>query len=196
MATQQATLTPTTDQTPVTVSIPTKELSGTQWVARFPTSTSVGDLTTEFEASVNKFIAAIKEAGGSVAISATYRPKERAYLMHYSSAISKGIIAPEDVPEMDGVNIEWVHSTSAQSISAATSMASGYGIVYPPALTSRHTQRKAIDMTISNMSGKTIVNASGASVLITHLSDLNPVGTTYGVKKLVSDPPHWSTDAH
>ncbi|MBU6961417.1 hypothetical protein KRR23_27255 [Pseudomonas sp. CVAP len=86
--------------------------------------------------------------------------------MHYSLAISKGIIAPEDVATMDGVTIDWVHSTSAQSISAATSMASGYGIVYPPALANRHTERKAIDKTTSNMSGKTIIDASGASILI------------------------------
>jgi hypothetical protein len=26
--------------------------------------------------------------------------------------------------------------------------------------------------------------------------DLNPAGTTYGVKKLVFDPPRWSTDGH
>lgn len=196
MATAQATLTPTADQTPAVVSVPAKELSGAQWIARFPTSASVDDLTPDFGAKVNSFIAAIKTAGGSVRISATYRPKERAYLMHYSAAISNGTVAPASVPSMDGVNIEWVHSTPAESISAATSMKTGYGIVYPPALVSRHSDKTAIDMTITGMSGKPIVDATGTTVSITNLSDLNPVGATYGVIKLVSDPPHWSVDGH
>lgn len=196
MATAQAALTPTANQTPAVVSVSSKELSGAQWVARFPTSASVDDLTPDFRANVNRFIAAIQTAGGSVRISATYRPKERAYLMHYSAAISKGTIAAENVPAMDGVNIEWVHSTPAESISAATSMATGYGIVFPPALISRHSDKTAIDMTITGMSGKSIVDAAGTTIAITNLSDLNPVGATYGVNKLVSDPPHWSADGH
>jgi len=71
-------------------------------------------------------------------------------------------------------------------------MASAYEIVYPPALVSRHTERSAIDMTISGVKNKKIKNASGTEVLIKRDSDLHSVGATYGVNKLLSDPPHWS----
>lgn len=196
MATAQAALTPTADTKPVTVRIPAKELSGAQWVSRFPGSVSTSDLTPDFRAKVDKFIAAIKTAGGSEKISATFRPKERAYLMHYASAISRKDITADKVPAMSGVEINWVHPTPAATLSAATNMARGYGIAYPPVLVSRHSDKTAIDMTISGMIGKKILDASGTTVEIKKLSDLNAVGETYGVIKLVSDPPHWSADGH
>jgi D-alanyl-D-alanine dipeptidase len=196
MATAQAALTPTTDTAPAVISIPAKELSGAQWVARFPTSTAISDLTPSFQTAVNSFLAAITAAGGSVTVSATYRPAERAYLMHYSSRLSKGEITAASIPAMVGVNIEWVHATEAASTAAATAMVSGYGIAFPPALVSNHTRRTAIDMTIRNMVGKSIVDAAGTSVGITRLSELNAVGATFGVIKLASDPPHWSEDGH
>jgi glycerophosphoryl diester phosphodiesterase len=135
-------------------------------------------------------------AEGSVTVSATYWPAERAYLMHYSSRLSKGEITAASIPAMVGVNIEWVHATEAASTAAATAMVSGYGIAFPPALVSNHARRTAIDMTIRNMVGKSIVDAAGTSIGITRLSDLNAVGATFGVIKLASDPPHWSEDGH
>lgn len=196
MATAQATLTPTTNTVPAVVSIPAKELSGAQWVSRFPGSTAITDLAPSVQTSVNSFLTAITAAGGSTTISATYRPPERAYLMHYSSKLSKREISAASIPAMTGVNIEWVHPTEAESVTAATAMASGYGIAYPPALISNHTRRTAIDMTIRNMVGKTITDANGTGVSISRLSDLNAVGATFGVIKLASDPPHWSDDGH
>ncbi|MFH0129977.1 hypothetical protein ACGLHS_07180 [Variovorax sp. VaC1] len=168
------------------------ELSGRKWVSRFPTGTSTNDLTPVFRRNTNDFIAAIESAGGSVRISATFRPKERAYLMHYAAAIANGSTAADRVPAMPGVDIEWDHGSAEKSRAAAREMASGYDIVYPPALASRHTERSAIDMTISGVKNKKIKNASGVEVLIQKDSDLHAVGATYGVKKLVSDPPHWS----
>ena len=129
-------------------------------------------------------------------MSATYRPAERAYLMHYSSRLSKAEITAASIPAMVGVNIEWVHATEAASTASVTAMVSGYGIAFPPALVSNHTPRTAIDMTIRNLVGKSIVAAAGTSVSITRLSDLNAVGATFGVIKLASDPPHWSDDGH
>jgi D-alanyl-D-alanine dipeptidase len=181
---------------PAAAATPTKELSGASWVARFPTSKDISDLTPDFAAAVNKFIDAIKAAGGSVSVSATYRPKERAYLMHYSAAIAKGTVKAKDVPAMAGVNIEWDHGDDKESVKAAQAMASGYDIVYPPALESRHTAKAAIDMTITGIVGKSIVGADGKSVDIKKESDLYPVGAGYGVHKLLSDPPHWSDDGH
>lgn len=116
--------------------------------------------------------------------------------MHYSSSLSRGTIAAKNIPEMAGVNIEWVHPTSTATAAAATAMADGYGIVFPPALISNHTRRTAIDVTISNIVGRTVKDATGADVSIEALPDLNAVGATYGVIKLVSDRPHWSADGH
>lgn len=191
-----AQLTLTTDTTPAVANVPAKEKSGTAWVSRFPTSTSTDDLDSTFKDNVEKFILAIKEAGGAVRISATYRPKERAYLMHYSSRISRGDIAADKVPAMDGVNIDWLHDSDEASKKAATAMANGYAIVYPPALTSRHTEKAAIDMSVTGIVGQKVKDASGKEVEIKKLSDLNAVGATYAVHKLVSDPPHWSDDGH
>ena len=189
-------LTPKTDTTPAVAEAPAKEKSGAHWVSRFLGSASLDDLNPTFKAKAGKFIDAIKAAGGAVSIAATYRPRERAYLMHYSSKISLGDIKADKVPAMDGVNIDWVHDSGDESKKAASAMAKGYTIVYPPALISRHTEKSAVDMTITGIVGKKIKNASGEEVEIKKLSDLNAVGATYGVNKLVSDPPHWSDDGH
>ena len=116
--------------------------------------------------------------------------------MHYSSRLSKAEITAASIPAMVGVNIEWVHATEAALTASVTAMVSGYGIAFPPALVSNHTPRTAIDMTIRNLVGKSIVAAAGTSVSITRLSDLNAVGATFGVIKLASDPSHWSDDGH
>ena len=79
MTTTEATLTPTTDQTPA-VAETSNELSGVQWVARFPGSVSTSDLTSTFGSATDNFIAALRQAGAAVIISATLRPVERAYL--------------------------------------------------------------------------------------------------------------------
>ena len=189
-------LTPKTDTTPAVAEAPAKEKSGAHWVSRFLGSASLDDLNPTFKAKAGKFIDAIKAAGGAVSIAATYRPRARAYLMHYSSKISLGNIKADKVPAMDGVNIDWVHDSGDESKKAASAMAKGYTIVYPPALISRHTEKSAVDMTITGIVGKKIKNASGEEVEIKKLSDLNAVGATYGVNKLVSDPPHWSDDGH
>ena len=168
------------------------ELSGTQWVSRFPTSTSLEELDLPFRNNVKAFTAAVSAAGGSTVVAATYRPKERAYLMHYASVIANGSISAENVPAMAGVNIKWVHESSEKSKVAARQMSAAYGIVFPPALESRHSTRNAIDMTISGMRNKTIKDASGKVVLIKKDSDLVAVGQSYSVVKLLSDPPHWS----
>lgn len=191
-----AELTPKADTTPAVAEVPAKEKSGAKWVSRFPGSASLNDLESTFKEKADKFISAIKAAGGSVSIAATYRPRERAYLMHYASKIARGEITADKVPAMDGVNIDWVHDTNDASKAAASAMAKGYTIVYPPALISRHTERAAVDMTITGIVGKKIKNGSGEDVEIKKLSDLNAVGATYGVNKLVSDPPHWSDNGH
>jgi len=185
------------------------ELSGPQWVARFPTSTSTVDLVQPFRAAVDRFISAMRVAGARVTISATYRPPERAYLMHYSYGIAREGLDPRNVPARGGVNIRWLH-TDAQgrpdlpaSRNAASQMVDGYQIAYRPALTSRHTEGRAIDMNISWQGDLVITDANQQQVTITSTprtgagnTDLHAVGATFGVIKLVTDPPHWSDDGH
>lgn len=173
-----------------------RRLSGVAWVEEFPTSTSTADLSPSFRDAVNAFIAAIDAAGGSVSISATYRPPERAWLMHYAWDISKGTIQPDRVPSKPGVDIEWDHGDKKKSVNAASAMVRGYGIVHRPSLTTNHAGRTAIDMNVSGMMNKTITDKNGKKVTIKKASDLHAVGATYGVHKLVSDPPHWSADGH
>jgi SH3-like domain-containing protein len=69
--------------------MPPKTLSGAGWVAKFPTSTSTTDLVDPFKTNASSFIAALQSAGATVSIGATLRPKQRAYLMHWSFRIAK-----------------------------------------------------------------------------------------------------------
>jgi hypothetical protein len=128
--------------------------------------------------------------------------------MHFSFAVARESLDPGAVPAMAGVDIQWMHQTPAgrpdlaASKMAAEQMVLGYGIVFKPALTSRHIEGKAIDMTISWQGDLKIATAAGTTVTITSLprsgdnTDLHAVGRTYGVIKLATDPPHWSSDGH
>ena len=185
-----------------------RELSGIVWVDRFPTSNETSTLVEDFRDSCDDFIGALEDAGAIVKINATLRPPERAYLMHWSFVLNNGEVEPDDVPPHDGVDIEWMHRKAngqpdfAASRAAAAAMVHGYGIVHRPALTSLHIFGKAIDMTISwdgtlqvkpkNKPRKSISSQPRSG--LNH--DLWAVGATYGVLKLPSDPPHWSSTGH
>jgi hypothetical protein len=180
-------------------------LSGKDWVAKFPTSRSVDDLEPTFQANVKKFLNALATAGATVVINATYRPKERAYLMHYAFRIARQGLSPLDVPVKAGVDIQWVHRTAsgkvdlAASRNAAEEMVLGYDIAFKPALNSNHTLKLAIDMTISWSGDLKIADAAGKVVTIAsprtgQNSQLVKVGASYKVIKLISDPPHWSAN--
>jgi hypothetical protein len=181
-----------------------RRLSGASWVNDFPDSKSTSALAATFAVAVDNFIAAIKGGGATLSIGSTYRPVERAHLMHYAWKVARKEIAAADVPAMTGVDIEWVHATDAQSVQAAKDMVAGYGIVAMPSLTSRHTQKRAIDMTVSWTGTLTIKKADGNSTSISTTprtgenTDLIGVGAGYGVIKAVfaGDPPHWSDDGH
>ncbi len=207
MATVQATLTPKTDTAPAVVSIPAKELSGEQWVGRFPRSKSISDLTPQFGAAVAAFKAALEAGGASVDIANTFRPPESCYLMHWAHEIARNGYSSARVPTMAGVNIEWVHKTPAASLAAAQDMVIGYGIGHlaantPPALDSLHSHRQAVDMTIAWTHNLAIAKQDGTIVTITSTprtgmnAELKAIGRTYGVIKYVggeADKPHWST---
>jgi hypothetical protein len=177
------------------------QLSGPHWINYFPTSRSISDLVSPFRERVQAFHNVLIEAGAQVIIAATYRPPERAYMMHYAARIDRGEIAPEDVPSRAGVDIEWVHYTNAGSLQAAQQMVEAYGLGgNPVALVSRHTQRLAIDWNITWEGTLNIKKKDGTLVSIgnppngTSNTALHALGTSYGVIKLLNDPPHWSND--
>jgi predicted chitinase len=176
------------------------ELSGPNWVLRFPTSRSISDLDPPFARAVRNFVDAVESAGAKVRISATTRPKERAYLMHWAWMIAKGGVDPASIPPMAGVPVIWKHTTLTKSRAAARQMVAAYGMVHVAALNSRHTERRAIDMTISWKGTLRITRRDGSTEVIATQprNGSNPrlvaVGAGYSVIKLVTDPPHWSDD--
>jgi hypothetical protein len=179
------------------------ELSGTEWVAKFQGSNSLEDLDSSFREKVRKFIDALHSAGAIVNITSTFRPPERAYLMHWSWRIVKEGYDPCKVPPKGGVNINWWHGALQKSKQAAQDMVNGYSIVAKPSLTSRHTQHKAMDTNISWQGNLGIKQADGTEKTITTTprdhtnSSLIEVGKTYGVihySPVGKDKVHWSTD--
>lgn len=183
-----------------------KEPSGRAWVSRFPGSRSVSDLEPDFCLKVEAFIAALREAGATVEINSTYRPPERAYLMHWAWKIGAAGADAQSVPAKSGVDIEWWHGSAEASKTAAREMMSGYGIErlrVAPALSSRHTERKAIDMDVSWSGELSIKNADGTTRRIASTprdganAELIEVGAGYGAIHFSppeKDKPHWSTD--
>jgi hypothetical protein len=183
-----------------------RELSGAQWVTRFPDGGATSALANDFRPGCEAFIAAMKAAGAGVAVSSTRRPAERAYLMHFAWRVHKETLNPQNVPAKAGVSIEWVHRDTGGAVDlkasrkAATAMVNGYGIAFQPALKSRHVEGRAIDMTISWTGKLSIKNKSGGVTTISSTprngfnADLRRVGKTFGVTKHPTDRPHWSTD--
>ena len=179
------------------------EVSGPSWCARFPTSVLLDDLLPEFGSRLRAFISRMERGGAKVVVNATFRPPERAYLMHWCCMVGSSGQDPAQVPSMAGVNIDWTHNGHTSSArAAARQMMNRYQIKFPAALVSRHTQRRAVDMTISWKGALRIIDFDGQSHVIDNAprTGSNPqliqVGASFGVIKLVSDPPHWSDDGH
>ena len=172
------------------------ELSGSAWVRQFPTSTQTSDLLAAFGTAVDRFISSLRAGGATVVVSATLRPPERAYLMHYAYKIAHGGLPAANAPAMAEVDIEWAHATSTASKIGAKQMVTAYGIVFAPALTSRHSEGRAIDMAITGHIGQTFNDNANQPVQVNNAAQLKALGATFGVIKLPSDPPHWSDDGH
>ena len=185
------------------------EFASPAWCERYPTSALISDLIEPFRGNVEAFLAALAVGGATVHIAATFRPPERAYLMHWCCQIAgyrrQGVFtqaAPGDAELYPGVAIDWTCGGDIGAArAAAVAMREGYGIVYPAALVSRHTQRRAIDMTIHVPAGSTIADAHGNRSTNLQAADgmtasIIAIGKSFGVIKLLSDPPHWSDDGH
>lgn len=89
-----------------------------------------------------------------------------------------------------------------ESEAASSALASAFRTVYRPARNSRHCEGRAVDMNISWSGDLEIANRDGVVIKITSSPRdgsnvaLHAIGASYGVFKLVSDPPHWSSDGH
>ncbi|MGQ8817655.1 peptidoglycan-binding domain-containing protein [Serratia sp. NA_13] len=158
------------------------ELSGKKWVSRFQGSNSTTTLSPTFESNVIAFLQSLKNAWAHVTISATQRPSERAYLMHWSWKLARALINPDNVPKKTGVNIEWCHRNGDgkidrnKSIQAAKDMVIAYKMTnlnVAPALKSRHTEGNAIDMDITWVGSLELKNKKGETVIINSLQSSN-----------------------
>lgn len=186
------------------------KLSGAAWCARFPSSALLDDLAEPFRDNVREFITALVDGDAKVHVAATFRPPERAYLMHWCCQIvgfrsapgTMTQVMPADVPAMAGVDIDWAHDGDIRAARiAALQMRTAYGIVYPAALESQHTRRLAIDMNIEVPEGSVIKDKDGRDWQFKFDADgLNDsvihIGASFGVIKLRSDSPHWSINGH
>jgi hypothetical protein len=125
--------------------------------------------------------------------------------MFFAFKIANGF-NPANAEVHQKVDIEWVHRKAngsvdlAASRAAANEMVVAYDIAFAPARHSRHTQGKAIDMTIEWTEKLEIANKDKSKTVIVSTPRngfnlaLRKVGRTYDVTKHPSDPPHWSTD--
>lgn len=186
--------------------------SGLSWITWANTnaanSTDIEQLEATFRQNVKDFKAALEAAGATVSVSDTKRSDKRAYLFHWSWKISQDKCKASEATSMAGVDITWDHGDDAKSKAGAQEMVTGFGLAVPPkstnapALDSRHIQGKAIDMDITWTGKIKVKNKAGLEVEVTYNADVNAntvlhsIGATYGVNKLVTDAPHWSTDGH
>jgi hypothetical protein len=181
-------------------------LSGAAWwnanQVRYPNSDKLADLASPFRERAAEFIDALKAAGAKVVISSTRRNRIRAHLMHYSWRVSRGEVAPGDVPAVAGLTIRWDHGDLARSKKGAREMSDLFGIAFKPSLTSNHIEGRAIDMTISWKGTIEIKDKTGKKRPVgapqsgDTNTELHAIGANFGVRKLPSDPPHWSDDGH
>lgn len=181
-------------------------LSGAAWwnanQAQFPNSSKVDDLVVPFRANVEAFITALRNAGATVHVNATLRDARRAHIMRNAWDIAHGFLDPKHVPAISGVDINWDHGSLSASRAAAQAMVDVIGIVVQPALGSLHIFGRAIDMNISWTDTIVVTDKTERDVSVgaPHDGGSNPtlhaIGATYGVKKLLSDPPHWSDTGH
>lgn len=167
--------------------------SGAQWCAQFPGSHDLGDLAEPFQTGAKAFIAEVQHAGATVHLSATYRPPQRAYLMHWAWEIARKGFDPAAVPAMDGVEIQWDHPDAG---AAAEAMVEGFGLKVEAVLASRHTERHAVDMTINWAGVIHVKDKRGIEHAVSRQEDLWPIGASFGLIKLPRDAPHWSNDGH
>jgi hypothetical protein len=151
---------------------------------------------------------ALEDAGATVTIGTTLRSRKRAYLFHWSWRIGLGRIKAKWAGRIPGVDIEWDHGDDDESKAGAMEMVEGFGLAIPPdstvapSLTSAHISGNAVDMTIKWTGTLEIVDGRGKTRKVPYMQRVNSnhklhdVGASYGVRKLTTDAPHWSSSGH
>ncbi len=184
---------------------PDPRLSGKAWFdanqARYPNSNSLDALEPVFGAKAKAFIGALRAAGATVSVNVTRRNPTRAWLMHYCCLVANDATVARTIPGNPDCDIIWDHKDDAATRRGAREMMTAFDIAFPAALKSRHIEGKAVDMTIGWTGTLRIKDGRGRDVAIGAPANgsntaLHAVGQSYGVVKLVSDPPHWSSDGH
>jgi hypothetical protein len=179
-------------------------LSGAKWwkanQARYPNRRGLEYLEGDFRDNASKFVEALRKAGATVSIGSTRRDKIRAHLMHYSWKVSRGDLRASEVPSVAGLDIQWDHGDEKASRKAAGEMVRLFNMAHIASLSSNHIRGTAIDMTIS-WKGDLIIEVPGKdnpAVIRTGPRtgagnrQLHRIGRSFGVYKLLKDPPHWS----
>ena len=180
-------------------------LSGPHWasVKDYEGSNSLDTLKQPFQANVSRFIDTLRANRARVNISATYRPPERAWLMHWAWFIGKGKIKYSQIGSIKnpyGIDIVWDHGDEKLTRKAALAMVQAFHMKHAAVLQSRHTERRAIDMTITRLPEVLLIDKQQYPIG-TAAADSNEMlwfvgDKLFSVIKLPSDPPHWSDDGH
>lgn len=190
------------------------KLSGKTWwdanekIAPYTKSSDIADLESDFQGKVKEFKKALDDAGTSISIDTTKRPKERAHVLHYAWQVSKGQVKANAVPAMTGVDIVWDHGDETKSKAGAQEIVTAASVKSKPSLTSNHIDGKAIDWTITWTSDPLKIDKKDGTKLEIKTTprnggdpgnaELHEVGKGYGVHKGLNfnpkDPPHWSFD--
>ncbi len=187
-----------------------RRLSGAHWVEwikrNAPTSADIKDLDPTFRNKVTAFKTVLEDAGAKVYISHTYRSDQAAYLWHWAWKIACRKSAPKDatpysLPGRPVPDIEWDHGNLLASINGAEAMVRGFKLTktskFAPSLNTRHRRSLAIDMDIKWTGTIWVKKKGGPEVPVIYgpvnaNKVLHEIGASYGVKKLLSDDPHWS----
>lgn len=186
-----------------------KVKSGRYWVTwaniHARNSTSVEEFVEPFRTNAKAFIKALEDSGAKVVVSATRRSANRAYSFHWCWTIGLGKAKASQATTVPGVDIEWKHG-DPEKAGKARKMIDGFSLklppksIYAPALFTKHTPGKAIDMNITWSGTIRVKKKDGGDEWVLFMTDvkkntkLHAVGASYGVNKLNADAPHWSLD--
>ena len=178
-------------------------LSGPHWagVKEYLGSKSMDTLVDPFKGNITSFIAMLRANHALVNINATYRPPERAWLMHWAWYIGKGWTKYSKIASIKNpynIDIVWDHGDDKSTRKAALAMAAAFGMAHQAALKSRHTEGHAVDINITRLPEVLTIDKKEYPIGVAkaeHNEALWFVGEhLFSVVKHHTDRPHWSTD--
>lgn len=191
-----------------------KQIADDRWGGATP---DIAELESGFGGDLQKFIDMLKANNITPSLESAYRPPQRSYLFHYCVKVWKGKIAPNKVPAMDGVDINWDHGNLAASRKGAEELAHAFELVGVAAHPSNHNSGQAVDMKMDftgnptnkltySVGSKSLTRtiktsdeakagekAAGKSIAGIGSRELSKAGADFGVKRAIdNDIVHWS----